>query len=155
MRQTALVTHARLGARPVALAARQQRPGRRPAVTVVAHGLHHGGHDDDEDVLPIWSGRLPEVPDPASLPKSRPLGGKTMAEELELIQAAYKQQEAVTKDDLAKYLYSHNWQGDVYVGSNWNILTLIMGLTLFVPLAGLLFAWLSFGTLWTGHYYGI
>jgi hypothetical protein len=46
-------------------------------------------------------------------------------------------------------------RGDVYTGSNWNILTLIAGLTFFVPLAGLLFAYLSHGHLWTGHYYGI
>jgi hypothetical protein len=43
----------------------------------------------------------------------------------------------------------------VYVGSRWNMLTLLMGLTFFVPVAGLLFAFLSYGTLWTGHYYGI
>lgn len=46
-------------------------------------------------------------------------------------------------------------QGDVYVGSRWNMLTLLMGLTFFVPVFGLLFAFLSYGTLWTGHYYGI
>jgi hypothetical protein len=46
-------------------------------------------------------------------------------------------------------------QGDVYVGSRWNILTLLTGLMFFVPVAGLLFAYLSYGTLWTGHYYGI
>lgn len=46
-------------------------------------------------------------------------------------------------------------QGDVYVGSRWNMLTLLLGLTFFVPVFGLLFAFLSYGTLWTGHYYGI
>lgn len=43
----------------------------------------------------------------------------------------------------------------MYVGSRWNMLTLLMGLTFFVPVFGLLFAFLSYGTLWTGHYYGI
>lgn len=46
-------------------------------------------------------------------------------------------------------------EGDVYVGSRWNILTLLMGLIFFVPVFGLVFAYLSYGTLWTGHYYGI
>jgi hypothetical protein len=46
-------------------------------------------------------------------------------------------------------------EGDVYVGSRWNMLTFLMGLTFFVPVFGLLFAFLSYGTLWTGHYYGI
>jgi hypothetical protein len=46
-------------------------------------------------------------------------------------------------------------QGDVYVGSKWNILTVLLGLGFATPILGLLFAFLSYGTLWTGHYYGI
>jgi hypothetical protein len=38
----------------------------------------------------------------------------------------------------------------VYTGSNWNILSFLMALIILVPVAGLLFAWLSYGTLWTG-----
>jgi hypothetical protein len=41
----------------------------------------------------------------------------------------------------------------VYVGSNMNMLSLIVGLTILVPVLGLLFAYLSYGVLWTGHYY--
>ena len=46
-------------------------------VSVRAHG------PDEDDVLPIWTGRLPDAPDPAKLPwHSAPLGGKTLGEEL-------------------------------------------------------------------------
>lgn len=38
-------------------------------------------HDEADDILPIWSGKLPEH-DPEKLPKARPLGGKTLGEEL-------------------------------------------------------------------------
>lgn len=36
---------------------------------------------EEEDVLPIWSGRL-EAPDPAKVHHTRNLGGKTLGEEL-------------------------------------------------------------------------
>jgi hypothetical protein len=49
----------------------------------------------------------------------------------------------------------HHREGDVYVGSRWNMLTLLLGLTFLVPVFGLVFAFMSYGTLWTGHYYGI
>lgn len=43
----------------------------------------------------------------------------------------------------------------MYVGSNWNMLTLLMGLSIGVPMVGLLFAWLSYGNLWgLVDYYG-
>lgn len=45
-------------------------------------------------------------------------------------------------------LNSDNWQGDEYVGSRWNILSLMMGLIIAIPVAGLLFAWATYGTLW-------
>lgn len=112
-------------------------------------------HDEDEAVLPIWSGRFVEV-DPEKVHHNAPkLGGKTLGEELTLMHDDYVKAERDTDADMHKHLYSANWQGDVYVGSNWNILTLMMGLMIATPLAGLLFAWATYGTLWTGHYYGI
>lgn len=45
-------------------------------VAVRAHG------PDEDDVLPIWSGRMPEAPDPSKLKRTAPLGGKTLGEEL-------------------------------------------------------------------------
>lgn len=98
---------------------------------------------------------MPEAPDPSKLKRTAPLGGKTLGEELEIMQKAFEKEEQATWQDMNKHLYSTNWQGDVYIGSKWNMLTLLMGLMFFTPIFGLLFAYLSYGTLWTGHYYGI
>ena len=44
--------------------------------------------------------------------------------------------------------------GDVYVGSRWNTLSILYAFFFFTPLLGLLFAWATYGTLWaTGTYY--
>lgn len=146
----------RLQQRAVSASARphsRRFASRRLVVAVRAHSQHYV--DGDEEVLPIWSGRF-DAPDPEKLKFHSPkLGGKTLGEELELMQHAFEEEEKDKMDDMHKHLYSANWQGDVYVGSRWNMLTLLMGLTFFVPVAGLLFAFLSYGTLWTGHYYGI
>ncbi|KAF8066320.1 hypothetical protein HT031_002643 [Scenedesmus sp. PABB004] len=127
--------------------ARPARPGHGLAVRVRAH-------DEADDVLPIFSGRLPEH-DPEKLPRGPQLGGKTLGEELSLLHDAYVADEVDKDRELHEHLYSKNWQGDVYVGSRWNILTVLMGLSFAVPLLGLAFAAASYGTLWTGHYYGV
>jgi hypothetical protein len=44
--------------------------------------------------------------------------------------------------------YTDNWDGSEYKGSPFNILTLLAFLFLAVPVAGLLFAKLTYGTLW-------
>lgn len=131
---------------PVARRSRASGVSRRTLV-VRAH--------EEEDILPIVSGRLAEPPDPSKLPKGPQLGGKTLGEELVLLRKAYNADEEEKEKRMEAKLYSNNWQGDVYVGSNWNMLTLITGLMFFVPVIGLLFAYLSYGTLWTGHYYGL
>lgn len=44
--------------------------------------------------------------------------------------------------------------GDVYIGSNWNELSIGMLIIFIIPLLGLLFAWATYGTLWaTGEFY--
>ena len=44
--------------------------------------------------------------------------------------------------------------GDEYIGSRWNELTMLYLVFLAVPLAGLAFAWATYGTLWaTGEFY--
>lgn len=44
--------------------------------------------------------------------------------------------------------------GDVYIGSRWNELSVLYLIFLVTPLLGLLFAWATHGTLWdTGVYY--
>jgi hypothetical protein len=110
---------------------------------------------EEEDVLPIVSGRLAQPPDPEKLIRGPSMGGKTLGEELVLLREAYTTDEKQKEKEMEAKLYSGNWQGDVYVGSNWNMLTLITGLIFIVPVLGLLFAYLSYGTLWSGHYYGI
>ncbi len=38
--------------------------------------------------------------------------------------------------------------GDEYIGSNWNILTALMLISIVTPLVGLVFAYMSYGSLW-------
>jgi len=117
---------------------------RRPLV-VRAH--------DDDDVLPIF--RLPTQEAPESLPMPHLLGGKTIGEELGMIHDRMVEADWEADHEMHEHLYSANWQGDVYVGSKWNIMTVLMAVSILVPVMGLVFAWASYGTLWTGHYYGI
>lgn len=47
-----------------------------------------------------------------------------------------------------KDLYTANWAGSEYRGSRWNILTLVGALFVLTPVAGLVFAYVTYGTLW-------
>jgi hypothetical protein len=47
-----------------------------------------------------------------------------------------------------KDLYTDNWDGDVYKGSSFNILTVLIGIAVGVPVAGLIFAYTSYGVYW-------
>jgi len=38
--------------------------------------------------------------------------------------------------------------GDVYKGSRFNVLTVVAAVSILTPLAGLVFAWWSYGRLW-------
>lgn len=143
-----LCLHRGLAAAPARAPRTSRRLSRRLCVVVKAH------EEDEVEFLPIWSGRLPEM-DPEKVPKGHNLGGKTLGEELGLLHDAYVQDEVDKDKEMHAHLYTKNWQGDVYVGSNWNILTVLLALGFATPLLGLLFAFLSYGTLWTGHYYGI
>ncbi|GAB4816307.1 hypothetical protein N2152v2_003353 [Parachlorella kessleri] len=81
------------------------------------------------------------------------LGGKTVGEELALIHQQYTKAEAEAAAG-EKKLYTENWDGDIYVGSRWNTLSILYLFFLLAPLAGLAFAWATHGTLWdTGVYY--
>lgn len=143
-----LCLHRGLAAAPARGPRTSRRLSRRLCVVVKAH------EEDEVEFLPIWSGRLPEM-DPEKVPKGHNLGGKTLGEELGLLHDAYVQDEVDKDKEMHAHMYTKNWQGDVYVGSNWNILTVLLALGFATPLLGLLFAFLSYGTLWTGHYYGI
>ena len=60
---------------------------------------------------------------------------------------AAKQLEARKRKDRAD-LFTDNWGGDVWKGSKVNVLSIILAVSVLVPLGGLLFAYLTFGTLW-------
>jgi hypothetical protein len=47
-----------------------------------------------------------------------------------------------------KDLYTDNWDGDVYKGSPVNILSILIAVSLLVPVAGLVFAYQTYGVLW-------
>jgi hypothetical protein len=47
-----------------------------------------------------------------------------------------------------KDLYTDNWDGDVYKGSSFNILTVLAAITVLAPLLGLGFALQTYGVLW-------
>ena len=43
---------------------------------------------------------------------------------------------------------------DIYIGSRWNELSVFALLLFIIPVAGLVFAWATFGKLWaTGEFY--
>ncbi|DBA70368.1 hypothetical protein WJX79_005895 [Trebouxia sp. C0005] len=62
-------------------------------------------------------------------------------------QLAAKQLEARKRKDRGD-LFTDNWGGDVWKGSKINVLSIILAVSILVPLGGLLFAYLTFGTLW-------
>ncbi len=45
-------------------------------------------------------------------------------------------------------LYTDNWDGDVYKGGNVNILSILIAVSILAPIAGLVFALQTYGTLW-------
>lgn len=47
-----------------------------------------------------------------------------------------------------KDLYTDNWDGAEYKGSPWNILNLLLALSILAPIAGLIFAFQTYGILW-------
>ncbi|KAL0023843.1 hypothetical protein WJX77_010573 [Trebouxia sp. C0004] len=62
-------------------------------------------------------------------------------------QLAARQLEARKRKDRGD-LFTDNWGGDVWKGSKINVLSVILAVSILVPLGGLLFAYLTFGTLW-------
>ncbi|GBF89394.1 hypothetical protein Rsub_01966 [Raphidocelis subcapitata] len=129
-----------LNQRAVAAPARPARRSRRPLVT--------RAHNDDDEPLPLF--RLPsQEVDLKKAPKPTPsLGGKTIGDELALIHKEYRKAEDTARSQMEAKLYSSNWAGDVYVGSNWNILTVLYLIFMLVPIFGLLAAWASYGVYW-------
>ncbi len=105
---------------------------------------------DDEEMIPLF--RLPRKDgfsdrERAQLAKPQLLGGKTIGEELTLLRQQYLASEARASQGEAR-LQSDKWDGDVYIGSRWNELSVLYLIFLVTPLVGLLFAWLSYGVYW-------
>ena len=75
------------------------------------------------------------------------MGGKTIGDELSIIRQLYLKQE---RQALAgqKALVSSNWDGDVYTGKQWNVLTYLYLIFMMAPAAVGVFAWLTYGKLW-------
>lgn len=65
--------------------------------------------------------------------------GSTVREELEALRDAYLGAEEKALKGEAK-LFSENWDGDVYVGSNWNVATVLALVSAVTTVGGLVFA---------------
>lgn len=67
-----------------------------------------------------------------------------MREELEALREAYLGAEEKALKGEAK-LFSENWEGDVYVGSRWNVATVLALVSAGTTVAGLAFAFATKG----------
>ena len=59
----------------------------------------------------------------------------------------FKAAEKMAMEQQARQV-SKNWDGDVYVGSAWNTLSVLYGIMMIAVLGGLAGAILSYGSLW-------
>lgn len=106
---------------------------------------------DDDEMIPLLN--LPRTRHFTEMEQARlrhpssTLGGKTIGEELALIRQQYLDAEARAAKSEQR-LHDSNWQGDVYMGSRWNELTVLYLVFLLTPIVGLLCAWLSYGVYW-------
>ena len=70
--------------------------------------------------------------------------GSTVREELEALREAYLGAEEKALKGEAK-LFTENWEGDVYVGSQWNVATVLALVSAATTAAGLAFAFATKG----------
>lgn len=106
---------------------------------------------DDEDMVPIFSGRKKKgftEQEYEQLRNPKLLGGKTIGEELELLHTAHQEAEARASELANTKLASSHWDGDVYIGGRWNELSVLYLIFMLAPAAVGIFAWLSYGHLW-------
>ncbi|PNH05025.1 hypothetical protein TSOC_008762 [Tetrabaena socialis] len=117
-RRSALVVTARAGAKPPAKASAKGAKDAAP--------LQYGAD---------WYSKTREL---ARSPR-------TVREEIE-----YRRQAnlAANNGKERKDLYTDNWDGSEYKGSPFNILTLVGALFVLTPVAGLFFAFYTYGILW-------
>jgi len=114
--------------------------------------------DADEEIIPLLrppptsfsDAQLEQLKHPHLL---KP--GSTMREELEALREAYLGAEEKALKGEEK-LFSKNWDGDVYIGSNWNVATILAVVSALTTVGGLAFAFATKGVLWaTVDYYGM
>jgi hypothetical protein len=124
---------------------RPGRPGRSARRYVAPRA------SDDEDMVPILSGRRKKgftEKEYAQLKKPKLLGKNTsIGEELELLRDTYLKAEMLALEQQERQV-SENWDGDVYIGSNVNTLSVLYGIMMVCVIGGLVFAVASRGTLW-------
>jgi hypothetical protein len=106
---------------------------------------------DDEDMVPILSGRRKSGFTPREYEQLRNptlLGGKTIGEELAILKERHDAAEQRAMETSDQHFVSENWDGDVYIGSRWNTLSVIYMIFMLSIFGSMLFAWLSYGHLW-------
>ena len=75
-------------------------------------------------------------------------GADTVGARLSVVRETMLRSEAQAKRDAASKFQSDAWEGDQYVGSPLNTLTVLGGIAVAAPLAMGLFAALTYGSLW-------
>lgn len=106
---------------------------------------------DDEDIIPVFSGHRKSGFTPTELDHLRHphlLGGRSIGDELALIREKYLEAEAVAEARVSEKLSSPQWDGDVWIGSRWNTLTVISLISILSTAGVGLFAWLGHGVWW-------
>lgn len=106
---------------------------------------------DDEDMVPILSGRRKSGftdKEYEQLRNPKLLGGATIGEELAILHERLQASEERAMQRSLEHHKTENWDGDVYIGSRWNTLSVLYLIFLLTPLGVGLFAWLSYGKLW-------
>lgn len=106
---------------------------------------------DDEDMVPILSGRRKKgftKKEYEQLKNPKLLGGKTIGEELSMLRQEYLSAEGRAHEQSRSEFSSDNWQGDVYIGSQWNTLSVLYGIMMMSILGGLAMAYFSYGHWW-------
>ena len=132
------------------------RRSARPAVLVRADGSTDTSETETEtSKVEVETKRMQNVAETTAFEGT---GGETAeAEPQEKTQAdwfeetrraAEVQQRPKSKTIDRPDLYSNNWDGDQYTGDGLNMLTVLIGLSIGVPVVGLTFAYFTFGVLW-------
>jgi hypothetical protein len=107
---------------------------------------------DDEDMIPVWSGRHKSGFTESEYKKLRNprLLGKntTIGEELELLREKFQETERVASERQSLQA-TENWnEYGEYVGSRWNTLSVLYGIMMGSIIVGLLLAYFGRGVWW-------